>query len=154
MLSPSGLECFKMPTEEDGLIELLRGLRDNYTVAALEQQIPRPTRFFNKQAGGIVSSILKSTCILYAQYMQTRIVLKMLGIPFQTVVPETWQTAVGIPHKKKERSDNAWKNVLKQKAISLFPENKITLWSADAALLAYYCRQTHTPLRRRTRAIQ
>lgn len=154
------LRTIKMPESEKDLLGTFAFEKARFerqlipVVATIEQQIPRPTVFFNPRLGQTQSSILKSTCILYAQYMQTRIALLATGIPFQAVVPETWQTEIGLPHKKQTRSDNAWKNVLKQKAQQLFPEHKVTLWNADAILLAEYCRRIHSPSIRRTKAIR
>jgi len=155
----------KIPDDEKDLLELLKEVARKYigtstlgtrytTVAAIEQQIPRPTVFFDKSIGKMKSSILKSTCTLYAEYMQTRICLLTAGIPFQAVVPETWQKEIGLPHKKQTRSDNTWKNVLKDKAQELFPDHKVTLWNADAILITEYCRRIHSPSLRRTKAIR
>jgi len=141
------LKTVKMPTDEHDLAERLHiicGMRGRNAVV-IEQQIPRPTVFFDPSTRQMKSSILKSTCILYAQYMQIRMALTTLNQPFLAQVPETWQRELGLPHKKQKRSDNVWKNVLKAKAQELFPNHKVTLWNADAILLAEYCRRFHTP---------
>lgn len=155
ILDNGRLETIKMPTNEQTMWDTFSQIKERHPriVAVLEQQIPRPTVFFDPSIGKMKSSILKSTCILYAGYMQTRICLVALDIPFQPTVPETWQKEIGLPHKKQTRSDNKWKNALKQKAQSLFPDHKVTLWNADAILIAEYCRRLHSPSLRRTRAI-
>lgn len=102
--------------------------------AIIEQQIPRPT-FFKGHA-----SILKSTCLLYGSYMQLRGMLLAARIPFEAVIPQTWQKAFGLV-KKKGESPTKWKNRLKAKAQQLFPSEKVTLATADALLIAEFCRR-------------
>lgn len=141
------LATFKIPKSEESLVFLFDQIKHlgGRIVATIEQQIPRPTVYFDPRTQKLQSSILKSTCILYANYMQLRTALRCFGIPFQAVVPETWQAEMSLGHKRQSRSDNKWKNVLKNKALELFPDHKVTLWNADAILLAEYCYRFHTP---------
>lgn len=82
-----------------------------------------------------------------------------LGQLYKAVAPVTWQSAVmldtnnplpidviaaptatayslSFPQKK---GSGQWKNFLKERAQELFPGVKVTLKTADALLLAYYC---------------
>jgi Holliday junction resolvasome RuvABC endonuclease subunit len=61
------------------------------------------------------------------------------GIPFVEVTPQKWQKAMGCMSKGD-------KNVTKAKAQQLYPNEKITHATADALLLATYCRQNHAQL--------
>ena len=88
-----------------------------------------------------------------------RMALTGLGIPFALVSPQKWQQAMGIsPRKKGKRkgkpSGDGWieiggesktqfKNRLKAAAQRYFPLEKVTLATADAMLLALYCRRVH-----------
>jgi hypothetical protein len=60
-------------------------------------------------------------------------------IPFVEVTPQKWQKAMGCMTKGD-------KNVSKAKAQQLYPNEKITHATADALLLATYCRQNHAQL--------
>jgi hypothetical protein len=65
------------------------------------------------------------------------------GIPFEEITPQKWQRALGITPKKKEESKTQWKNRLKAVAQQLFPHVIITLATADAILIAEYCKRKH-----------
>ena len=60
--------------------------------------------------------------------------LTAAGIPFERVTPQIWQRAMGCLSKGD-------KNVTKRKAQELFPDLKITHATADALLIAEYCRR-------------
>ena len=60
-------------------------------------------------------------------------------IPFNEVSPMKWQKMMGIPSRK-EKSRTDHKNVLKAKAQQMCPDLKITLATADAILIALYCK--------------
>jgi hypothetical protein len=62
-------------------------------------------------------------------------------IPFVTVVPRTWQKALGITPKKKGMTKPQWKRQLKSIAQQRFPQVEVTLWMADSLLIADYCRR-------------
>ncbi len=62
-----------------------------------------------------------------------------------TVLPKVWQKGLGISSLKKtgnkSKDDTAWKNHLKREAERRFPELLIIKATADALLIAAYCRQ-------------
>ena len=61
-------------------------------------------------------------------------ILGAYDIPTLEVTPQTWMKPLQpLPKIKRER-----KNELKQIAINLFPENKITLSTSDAALIVVW----------------
>lgn len=62
-----------------------------------------------------------------------------LHLPFQEVTPRMWQKALGVTPKGKEESKTEFKNRLKAMAQQRFPEERITLATADAVLIALYC---------------
>lgn len=63
--------------------------------------------------------------------------LLTLGVSVEEVDPKTWQSAIGL-RRKRNRTRTAWKNQLRQRAQDLFPEYRVTLWAADAMLIARY----------------
>jgi len=66
--------------------------------------------------------------------------LAAAGIPYETVAPQTWQRAFGLKKEKGEKGAS-WKRRLRDKAQALFPQEKVTLSTADALLIAEYCRR-------------
>ena len=78
-----------------------------------------------------------------ASYGGLRMALVAAGIPFAAVRPQVWQKLLGIKPRRKKENRTAWKNRLKSEAERLFPDLKITLATADALLIAYYCRKVY-----------
>lgn len=76
-----------------------------------------------------------------AGYGGLRMALIGTDIPFEDETPQTWQRGLGIRKKKKTETDTQWKNHLRSKAQQLFPGLEITLKTADALLIAEYCRR-------------
>ena len=66
-------------------------------------------------------------------------ILSALKIPYILVPPNKWIKYYSVP--KMERKDR--KNYLKQLAQQMYPDHKITLYNADAILLANYLKKTH-----------
>lgn len=132
----------KMPLTERDLWDWINAERpgDFPVRAVIERIVPRPTAFFDKQAGHFRQSILKTTCLLYGSYMSLRGMLIAAGIPFEEVDPKAWQAGFKLFGKKGE-SKTAWKNRLKARAQELQPYCKLTLATADAVLLAHHGRR-------------
>jgi hypothetical protein len=65
------------------------------------------------------------------------------GIPTESVPPRKWQKALGISSRKNTETKTQWKNRLKSVAQRLFPSEKVTLATADALLIATYCKRKH-----------
>lgn len=63
--------------------------------------------------------------------------LEACQIEFTLVHPKTWTKYHKISHEKDE-TNTQWKNRLKALAKSLYPHAEVTLWNADAILLAHY----------------
>ncbi len=76
-----------------------------------------------------------------ASYGGLRMALIASGTPFEEVPPQRWQKALHISPKGKGESRTEWKSRLKALAQQLYPNEKITLKTADAFLLATYCKR-------------
>jgi len=61
-------------------------------------------------------------------------VLAAFKVPTVTVTPQAWQKAHGLGTRG-EMTTTQWKNKLKARAQSLYPEEKVTLATADALLI-------------------
>ena len=75
-------------------------------------------------------------------YGGLRMALVAARIGFEEVTPQKWQKEMGLIRAKSE-DNTRWKNRLKQKAQQLFPTANVTLKTADAILIAEYCRRVH-----------
>ena len=147
-LTASGsVGCVPMPATEADVWWWVSGagkeLPGAAAFAVIEEQRPRPTAWFDRRTGKMQSSILKSTCLLYGNYLQIRGMVTAAGIPFEAVTPQKWQLSFGLK-KDKGEAPGAWKNRLKAKAQQLFPAVKVTLATADALLIAEFCRRKRT----------
>lgn len=112
---------------------------DQYEVdfAVLEQvtgYIPRKGGAAGYAHGGQPGSAMFS---FGRSYGMLEAFLIAAGIPYTQIRPQVWQKYYGLS-REKGMSDNKWKNVLKAKACSFFPEARVTLATADALLLALY----------------
>ena len=72
-------------------------------------------------------------------YGSLHMALSARGVPFEQVLPRTWQKLIGVSYPKGVPRD---KNITKAKAQQLFPGVKITHATADALLLAEFARRT------------
>jgi crossover junction endodeoxyribonuclease RuvC len=62
-------------------------------------------------------------------------------IPFEEVHPRVWMRGLGISPRKKNEPKAQWKQRLRRKAQQLFPSVEVSLKTADALLIAEYCRR-------------
>lgn len=147
--SRGNMQSISMPSSERDIYDWFEGCAlARHTIAVIERQVPRPTFFKGK------SSILKSTCELYGQYMLLRGILTGLKIKFYEVLPQAWQKELGFGARIKDMTDSKWKETLRAKAQQFFPS--IDLWEdktrgykgrqmavADAILLCEYGVRKH-----------
>jgi len=62
-------------------------------------------------------------------------------ISYELVTPRSWQKALEIPARKKTEQPGQFKKRLKNTAECLFPQESVTLKTADALLIAEFCRR-------------
>lgn len=131
-IDEEGADTVRMPSTDQDIYNLLVELRylSPYCHAILEKVHSMPKQ-------GVASSFKFGV-----NYGIVRMALTAAGIPFEEVTPQRWQKVLGIPHRNKLETPSEWKNRLKAKAQQLFPSVKITLATADALLLAEYCRRS------------
>jgi len=145
MVNEDGVCVFaeKMPALAQGLLDMLRMLEDNTEIVAcaIERIDPRPTVYYDKKQKARISTILRSTCIIYGDYLQLH--MAMLAIRHEPIIiaPRDWQRALECPVKVKGEKKSKHKANLADYARKLFPDVKITLSTADALLIAEYCRR-------------
>ena len=117
-------QAVKMPATEAALDRLLREIAAEVPVFVVLEKVHsspqmgvRSAFTFGMNKGGL------------------RMALAAVEAPYEEVSPMKWQGVMGC----RTAGD---KNVSKQRAQSLFPEIKVTHATADALLLAEYCRRT------------
>ncbi len=109
--------------------------------ALIEQQTARPTWIPDKTTEeGWRQTVLASTVTLYGSYRNLATMLMCADISYQDCPPQRWQKWTGIEPRHKGEKDHQWKGRLKVVAQSMYPELTVTLWMADALLIAAYCK--------------
>lgn len=73
--------------------------------------------------------------------------LDMLDTIFNEIKPTVWQKALGLNNQSKGMSKTQRKSFYKEQAIRLYPDQKITLHTADAFLIAEYMLQVRETVR-------
>ena len=145
VLSEDGEPVFvkKMPETARDLFSMMLSITSCWSIKAtvLERINPRPTRYFDKRSNVWVSTILRSTCIIYGDFLQLHMAAIAVGIEPFIVGPHEWQKFLGIPKREKKEPGQKFKARLKNHAVKLFPNQKITLATADSLLIAEYCRR-------------
>lgn len=146
VLGPGNYIAFgHLPATELGVLDLMRdlasaaGLHCCPDVHAVIEEIP--TAIF----GTSKSSMSK----LYGNYMSLRMALLSAGIPFSQEKAVVWQRAMGVEARvrrgPKKETEAAYKRRLKRTAARMYPRLLVTLATADALLLAEYCRRMYEP---------
>lgn len=113
------------------------GGTDCKTYAVVERVSPSPSQDGAGRSMGALSAFNFG-----GNFWSIQTALKGFGVPYDLVVPRVWQKWMGVKKDKGERPTD-WKNRLKAEAQSYFPEKKVTLYMADALLIARYCRYSH-----------
>lgn len=122
-----------IPSSEEGIWRWFQARidSDHLAVAVIEQV---SGYIGDKQPGSAAFKFGQS-------YGTLRMALVAAGIPFKAVRPQEWQRGLGIEPKRKSESKVEWKNRLKCEAERLYPRYKMTLATADAFLLAHFCKK-------------
>ena len=85
---------------------------------------------------------VSSTFKFGANYGMLRGFLIAAGISFKEVTPVRWQKYYNLS-KCKGETQAAWKRRLRQRAQELHPSTKISAETADAVLIAEYCKHNY-----------
>lgn len=124
------LYVWSMPETERDIYDIFEELQPFAECAIIEAVHSMP--------GQGVSSVFK-----FGQgYGFLRGMLIAHKIPFLGVTPQKWQKTLGISSPKGS-TKTEHKNILKGFAQQIFPSVKLTLSTADAALIAEFCWRTH-----------
>jgi len=118
---------FKDVTEKD-LYQYISSLTEQFNCLVILEQV-------HAFPGQGVSSTFK----FGVNYGMLKGFLMASNIAFRQVTPQRWQAYFNMKRKPQE-SQPMWKKRLKQRAQELYPDTKINTETADAVLIAEYCR--------------
>jgi len=119
-----------MPTTERDIYGLLANMQSSHAPRAIIEKV----HSMPKQ--GVVSSFTFGR-----NYGFLRGCLVALNISFREVPPQAWQRYLEIPKRKKDETQPQFKRRLVVVAQQMFPHLKLTQKTADAVLIAEYCRR-------------
>ena len=128
--SPIGDQSAPMPATLHDTLDLINRILDAQTdgkTVAYVEELP-------KYVGPIPSS---AVFVMARNYGNIEGILAALGVSIHHVKPQAWQKALGLGHRDKGDSTSKWKNKLKAKAQNLYPEEDVTLKTADALLILH-----------------
>lgn len=133
----------KMPDSERetlGWFQLLTfcGRTDRITYTALIEKVGGFMGKKSEEGNGFNKASGHTMFTFGWGYGNLRTSMLACGIPFEEVVPITWQKEF-VPKKPKGDSKSDHKNRLKAVAQQLYPDQKVTLATSDAILIATYC---------------
>ena len=125
----------KMPATEGDVVDLLRHLAiTSSPAAAYVEKVGGFIRGKDKDKGQPGSAMFKfgrGVGVLHGA-------LLALGVRVIEVTPQKWQGHIGIGTSKGSASKTAWKNKLKAEAQRRYPDQRVTLATADALLMLEY----------------
>jgi hypothetical protein len=130
------VRAFPMPKSERDILTLLQDMTEGgvlQTFAMLERVGATPQM-------GVVSSFTFGK-----GYGGLLMALAAVEIPFDQVAPVKWQNVMECRTPKERRAElgHKDKNIDKRRAEQLFPMLRVTHATADALLIADYCRRVH-----------
>lgn len=133
-ITPRSVVACRMPSSKHGLRSLLALLaKDGNAVAYME----KVGGYMPGSAGNIGSAMFE----FGKSVGQLEMALEYQGIKYNEVTASSWQRVMGVIPRSAQESKQEHKRKLKAKAEELFPEVSVTLATADALLLAEYCRR-------------
>ena len=131
MIEKDEIETFKCPdrTIDMAIIfESLLGDKPSKVKLLMEKVWARP------------NNAVRSAFTYGVNYGQWLGIAASLEIHMYTVLPAEWMTSIGCKKGMDYATRKKW---LKEKAKELYPDCKITLYTADSILIAHYAKKTY-----------
>jgi len=122
--------CRKRPETEGDILALLREIKGSGEMTVWLEEV-----------GGYISNRPQSGSMMFnfghgCGFLRGAVMA--LGCRLELVRPQKWQAPLGLGGKKSCASDAEWKRKLKAKSQQLFPDQPVTLATADALLILDY----------------
>jgi len=132
LLTPDKVISEKMPETYPDIYNEISRLADEF---GRDNMIA----FLEDVGQGVPGQSSKATAVFARHNGHLEMALYAAGIRTEKVRPQKWQKLYsGSLGKSSDYEKRDWKNKLKAEAQRLFPTHKITLWNADALLIANY----------------
>jgi hypothetical protein len=145
LLTGRHVEATAMPDDADGIWKWIYACRGLHSICCMEL-VTGWVGGHNREGGEEEARKTNPGASMFRFGTNNGMLLMALhaaGIPVDLVGASVWQRALGIRKRQPGTKSGAWKNQLKAEAQRLFPELKVTKATADALLLAAYCRMKH-----------
>ena len=126
--TPRGVKAITMPRTINKITDAFIKFKDCYTIVYVED-VP-PFVGVNRPAARIFK-LAKNYGIILG-------ILEAFNMEYKLVRPAKWMADIGTNKKKHYKTDNEWKNYLKELAKIYWPNTKVTLKTADALLILQY----------------
>lgn len=124
------IKAVKMPQTFTDIFQELKGIKQTY---------PDAYCYLEDVGQGMPGQSSRATATFARHNGHLEMALYALEIPSEKVKPSKWEkyysNTIGT---SKGKSKTEWKNILKSEAQRRCPKDKVTLWSADAILIAIY----------------
>lgn len=133
------VSAINMP-DDDGEIGTWLDQWASYLTLAIIEQVQGYMAPQKKEGDGFVAGSA-AMFNFGVNYGALRMALRDRGIPFTEIRPQAWQKALGVTPRLKKETKTKFKNRLLILAKETFPTRVVTLHTADALLLAEYCRK-------------
>ena len=119
----------KMPATEGDVVDMLSSMSISAPATAYVEKVGGFTG--QGQPGSAMFNFGRGVGVLHGA-------LLALGVRVIEVTPQKWQGHIGIGTSKGSATKTAWKNKLKSEAQRRYPDQKVTLSTADALLMLEY----------------
>ena len=133
-------KALKMPKDITELRDFFAYYKENFQpIVFLEKLSVRPDDVKvegDRAAMGKLYRIQK----LMANFEHLKALIETAGIPYVMVHPLSWQTKLKLRVRGEQVEKAERKKRYQERAAYLYPEIKVTLWSADALLLMHFGR--------------
>lgn len=130
----------KMPKDMTDLRDFFEYYRDNYKpIIFLEKLSIRPDDVMATDSRANMGKMYRIQKMM-ANYEHLKALAETVGIPYVMVHPLSWQTKLKLRVRGEKMEKAERKHHYQEKAASLYPEIKVTLWNADALLIMHFGR--------------
>lgn len=139
-IDPGALGAIALVSESNSPVTYpLKDLTESEIIAVL--QTSGITHAYLEWIHPAIQGIAKSSMSkLYGSYKSLAMALTATGVPHEIIQPKKWQAGMGVIRQKSD--DYAqWKKKLRQHAQMIWPRLAVSKDTADALLIAEWCRR-------------
>jgi hypothetical protein len=137
-LTHKSVVTYAMPETEGDVVGLIK------EIVATAKSLDEPCKVTMEKVGGYAGTAMPGSAMYNFGHGVGVIVgcVMTLGIRLEMITPQAWQKSLSLGTRAKTMSKTDWKNKLKARAQELYPDQKVTLKTADALLILEVARKT------------